>query len=343
VPDRAPSHDEYRHAWAPGESEKFPHPQDAGFWATRLDPITLTRDELGQILLPEQPNNPAAVTAHEQRLDAYLDDINAAFEIMGIDTVEAQADYLAHTAGESGTMAKLAEVGAEKREYAPFQGRGPVQVTWESGYVQTLAYLETQAETLEQRASEAEATEAGASGDSPPPVSSTTLRGHADLARRAVDAIKRDPAEAASPEFAFLFSAAFMHMAGGVRSTARLGETAGFAGNAAEDRWVTGRSTSFATGMEKAIAAKDENARRDMQSALNRAKVKRETHARGVQALMPKAVKSPSPRPRRLRPSPANARRSAGDAAPRSRSIRRRRRPAARAADAPGVLGSRVA
>jgi len=61
--------------------------------------------------------------------------------------------------------------------------------------------------------------------------------------------------------------------------TARLGETAGSAGNAAEDRWVTGRSASFATGMAKAIATGDDNARRDMRSALNRARIKRETYA----------------------------------------------------------------
>jgi predicted chitinase len=153
--------------------------------------MALTRDELAAILLPEKPDDPAAVAAHEQRLTAYLPDINAAFEIMGIDTVEAQADYLAHTAGESGTMAKLAEVGAEKREYAPFQGRGPVQVTWESGYVQTLAYLETQAERLEQQAVEADAKEAGASGDGGAPAGGgATFRGQA-APRAAVEAIKR--------------------------------------------------------------------------------------------------------------------------------------------------------
>jgi hypothetical protein len=291
------TYDEYKaRIGQPGESEKFAPPlQAASEWGgTRLEPIAMTREELGAILLPERPNDPAAVAAHEQRLDDYLPDINAAFEIMEIDTVEAQADYLGHTAGESGTMSKLAEVGAEKREYAPFIGRGPVQVTWESGYVQTLAYLETQAERLAQQAVEADATEAGASGDGGAPAGGgATLRTQADLARRAVEAIKRDPAEAANPEFAFLFSAAFMQMAGGVRSTARLGETAGFAGNAAEDRWVTGRSTSFATGMAKAIAAGDDNARRDMQSALNRARIKRETYARAVRVLMPRAVREP--------------------------------------------------
>jgi hypothetical protein len=75
----------------------------------------------------------------------------------------------------------------------------------------------------------------------------------------------------------------------------RLSETAGFAGNAAEDRWVTGRSTSFATGMAKAVATGDENARRDMQSALNRARIKRETYARGVKVLMAKAVREAEP------------------------------------------------
>jgi hypothetical protein len=112
----------------PGESEKFAPPlQAASDWGGHeLAEVGLSRGDLGKILLPEQPDNPDAVTAHEQRLDQYLAEINAAFAIMKIDTVEAQADYLAHAAGESGTLSKLTEVGAEKRPYAPFQGRGPV-------------------------------------------------------------------------------------------------------------------------------------------------------------------------------------------------------------------------
>lgn len=232
------------------------------------------------------------MAAHEQRLDAYLPDINAAFAIMQIDTMEAQADDLAHAGGESGTLAQRSEVGAEKRACAPFQGRGPVQVTWESGYVQTLAYLETQAETLGRQADEADARGGGApEGEgSAAAGAGAGPRRQADLARRAVEAIKRDPAEAANPEFAFLFSAAFMQMPGGVRSTAGLGQTAGFTGNAAEDRWVTGRSTSFATGLAKATEAKDTGAQADMRSAISRANVKRETYERVVQVLWARAV-----------------------------------------------------
>lgn len=289
----------------PGEAESFAPPlQAASEWGGhRLAPVAMTRDELGQILLPERKDDPDAVAAHEQRLDTYLSDINAAFDIMQIDTVEAQADYLGHAAGESGTLARLGEVGAENRDYAPFQGRGPVQVTWEAGYVQTLAYLETQADRLSGQADAADAAAPAAGAEATPDAGAATtdvattevapasLRGRADLARRAVAAIRKDPAEAANPEFAFLFSAAFMQMSGGVRSSARLRQTAGFAGNSAEDRWVTGRSTSFATGLDKAIAAKDTGAQADLRSAINRARVKRETYARAVLVLWPRVVK----------------------------------------------------
>ena len=83
-----------------------------------------------------------------------------------------------------------------------------------------------------------------------------------------------------------------MQMSGGVRSTAGLGQTAAFAGNAAEDRWVTGRSTSFATGLAKATEAQDKPAMADMRSAISRANVKRETYARGVKVLWPRVVKA---------------------------------------------------
>jgi len=276
----------------PGESEKFaPALQAASEWGGHeLETIGLSRTELGQILLPEKPDDPDAVAGHEKRLDQYAPQINAAFEIMKIDTVEAQADYLGHAAGESGTLTNLTEVGADKRPYAPFQGRGPVQVTWESGYVQTIAYLETRAEELAAQADQASAEEQGLGGEggASVPGGSAKLREQADLARKAVDAIKQDPAEAANPDYAFLFSAAFMQMAGGVRSSARLGQTAGFAGNSAEDRWVTGRSTSLQAGLEKAIAEKDTAAQSDMRSTLARAKIKRETYARAVSVLWPR-------------------------------------------------------
>jgi len=286
-------YDEYKaRIGQPGESEKFaPALQAASEWGGHeLETVGLSRTELGEILLAERPQDPDAVAGHEQRLDKYLPEINAAFEIMKIDTVEAQADYLAHAAGESGTLSKLTEVGADKRPYAPFQGRGPVQVTWEHGYVQTIAYLETRAEELAAQADQASAEEQGLGGEGGAsiPGGSDKLRRQADVARRAVDAIKLDPAEAANSEYAFLFSAAFMQMAGGVRSSARLGQTAGFAGNSAEDRWVTGRSTSLAAGLAKALADKDTAAESDMRSTLARAKVKRETYARAVAVLWPR-------------------------------------------------------
>jgi len=294
-----------------GEAEKYaPELKAASKWGgTKLRLIAMTREEFGQILKPELPQ---AAQAHKKRLDDYLPHVNRAFEVMEIDTVEAQADYLAHAAGESGTLAKLSEVGAGKRPYAPFKGRGPVQVTWEHGYVQTLAYLEMQAKRLAALAEEKEkqlAEEVKATGIvNPWPGDSDTepihaeirnpwledeaRRTHADasLTREAFDAITADITEAANPKYAFLFSAAYMHMAGGVRSSARLGTQENFPGNELEDRWVTGRRISFETTLAKAQEKGNKAVERDMLSAINRAKVKRDTYARAVSVLSKKSV-----------------------------------------------------
>jgi hypothetical protein len=53
------------------------------------------------------------------------------------------------------------ELGASSRPYAPFIGRGPIQVTWEAGYVQAIAYVEARGEQLEAEATALEATAPG--------------------------------------------------------------------------------------------------------------------------------------------------------------------------------------
>ena len=122
---------------------------------------------------------------------------------MQLDTVEAQAVYLAHAFSESGQLTKLEEFGAEKRKYAPFVGRGPLQVTWADKYVRALAYMEVEAERLFAAGQKAEARRIAAG----------------------VRAIKGDIKQAANPDYAFIFSAGFMHSVGGVQRSAGLAGT----------------------------------------------------------------------------------------------------------------------
>ena len=281
-----------------GEAEKWaPELKAAGSWGgTIIDPVALSSQELEQILKPELPKDQDAVKAHKKRLDSYLPYINKAFEIMEINTMEAQALFLAHAAGESKTMGALSEKGAKKRKYWPFIGRGLLHTTFEYGYVQTLAYLETKAERLARRAEDlyalAEKEESASIGDldpyarensfSEPPLSRSRLakrrrasgykvrsrrvqslrdeakrvEAEADVVREAFTAIKTDITKAEDPRYAFLFSTAYMHMSGGVRISASLGKQELFPGNEAEDRWMTSHTNPFNVTLARAIAKK---------------------------------------------------------------------------------------
>jgi hypothetical protein len=353
------TYEEYKAAiGSGGEADTYAPPiKDASEWGGhRVDPVALTDTELKQILLPESAADAEALA---KRIDDYLPHINTAFETMGIDTVEAQADYLAHAAGESGELAALSEEIDTERPYGQFIGRGPVQVTWQSGYVQTLAYLEARADELGRLFGETPASPApgpsargrrshvprwlrayiatlpsgsspgsaaaveasvtadtgaaadvageGATGETAaaeepliPPVEVSAedaarvaaedqkLRDQIALMRETVAAVKADPAEAANPKYAFLFSAAYMHWTKGVKGSGTIGGggtaekpagDAAWTGAGPEDRWVTGRSTPWPEGSS-----------RDMTSVHGRAAIKKATYQRGVQVLSAKMV-----------------------------------------------------
>jgi hypothetical protein len=247
------SYEDYKKAIGTKGAEKYaPEIKAASGWGgTPLSPVALTRAELGAIVLYEG-NDPAGKAAHEKRLDDYLSFINDSFEAMGIDTVEAQSSFLAHAA-ESGSFAQMTEQGADKRPYAPFIGRGPIQVTWEAGYIQALAYVELRGEQLEAEATELET-------KTPGTPEAARKRRLAALAKEAATAIKGDIKEAANPKYAFLFSLGAMELTRGVKRSANLKGISSptFAGNRDEDQWVTNFTESFQETLDKAPARKAE-------------------------------------------------------------------------------------
>jgi predicted chitinase len=209
----------------------------------------LQRDELLAVyrqVAADVKENPSLGTT----IDAYIKSLNQAFRLMLIDTVEAQAAYIANAYVESNqfrymteteaaraanlpkdqkhpyqsdpTKVKLATSWLDEAAKAPedrnpktkeqfknvtgydpqgsintgdwnrsFIGRGPIQVTHRYNYVQVIAILENRLKELLE----------GEPGSD-----------DAKLVREAIDKIKTNPAEAANPKYAFLFSAAFMKM-----------------------------------------------------------------------------------------------------------------------------------
>lgn len=192
--------------------------------------------------------------------------ISGAFETMLIDTAQAQADYLAHMAGETGGV--LEELHGEKRDYAPFQGRGPVQVTHPENYAKALGTLQQRADQilkkleeapdkiaaledqLKQAADDAAKQKLTAQIDALKVEVEALRKQRAEL-MEAIDAIKADPTKAADPKYAFLLSAAHMHKTGGVASSSGLGASAPFAGNGAADSWVSGGNNGMTFDQRK--------------------------------------------------------------------------------------------
>jgi hypothetical protein len=177
--------------------------------------------------------------ASADRCAAMADKISEAFETLMIDTAQAQADYLAHLAGETGGV--LEEVQGDKRSYAPFQGRGAVQITGPEIYAKALGTLQQRRDQIAaQMASVAARTEAD------------SLRQQLIQLDEAISAIRADPKAAADPRYAFLLSAANMHKTGAVGATSRLGATAVFAGNGPADIWVSGGNNGMTFDGRKA-------------------------------------------------------------------------------------------
>jgi predicted chitinase len=212
-------------------------------------------------------------TIKETKAKAYLDHLNEAFKVMKIDTVEAQAVYLAHAYVESDQFRQFTETqgsisdGAQKwmddptqvqinkddlkQRYAlggsvnptggfEFIGRGPVQVTHKAEYVEVIAMLEKTADQYER--------EAG--------TGNPKAKEYADLARRAAKDIKTDPRKAADPQYTFLVSAAFMKKRGADVSAATVKTGTPWTGADAASGWVAGGKQTAGSPQAKALVDK---------------------------------------------------------------------------------------
>src|SRR5262249_16495169 len=211
--------------------------------------------------------------AKEAKAQKYLEHLNKAFKIMKIDTVEAQAVYLAHAFIESDQFRQFTETqgsinkGAQKwmddptkvqldktdlaGRYAKggtvnpggnfeFIGRGPVQVTHKAEYVEVIARLEKAADQYQKDAN---------AGDA-------KAKEYAELTRKAAKDIKADPRKAADPEYTFLVSAAFMKKRGADVSAATVKTNTPWTGADAASGWVAGGKQAAGSPQAKALVDK---------------------------------------------------------------------------------------
>ena len=250
----------------------------------------------------------------EAELARYVELCERAFDTMMIDTVEAQALFIAHAAGET-AFAKLTEGQTDSTNFAheakdakvstataattgekyqdgvpimdgpmrygqqengyregidpqhaidggnpesfddTFIGRGPIQVTFRTSYVQTLMVMKKRAEDLR---AEAAVTEDGAA-------KSEALKKAGEL-EAAVDEIKANPKMAADPKYAFLFSAAYMQWSPMVRNSPGGFTNAGMTGGHA-DRQGEKKKNAYAKAVEILKRHVGEDAQRAKQQA----------------------------------------------------------------------------
>lgn len=199
---------------------------------------TLSEDQVRRIIVA------GGEKVSADRCAAMADKISEAFETLMIDTAQAQADYLGHLAGETGGV--LEEVEGEKRSYAPFQGRGAVQITGPEIYAKALGTLQQRRDQIAAQLTSGAAKE-----------EANALRQQLMQLDEAINAIKADPKAAADKRYAFLLSAANMHKTGAVGATSRMGATAVFAGNGPADSWVSGGNKGMTFDARKAENEKE--------------------------------------------------------------------------------------
>ena len=280
--------------------DKQPDLKDAiAYGGTLNSNFSLTVDELLSVISIKGEDGGAPNKFEREKIKEYLDHLQTAFRIAGINTVEAQALYLAHSSGETGFAGmtegqssrfvdnpldievltdykgptryrpggqsahaawsvdphghineKIAaemkvnsnskdvteeDRGLAEHEWAyvladTFVGRGPLQVTHNYVYVRTLVYMEELAKKRQDK--------------------------DAQLLLQAIDAIKNDPSQAANPKYSFLFSAVYMHMAGGVAGAGNIHGEPAFNGVDGASGWIAGQEKSFQAQLSDANSEK---------------------------------------------------------------------------------------
>jgi predicted chitinase len=222
--------------------------------------MRITVEELKEIypqLAADAAKKPPKVT--EEQIATYAFYLSDAFKLMRIDTVEAQAAYLAHGAVESDQFRRFTETqswkqwyeddptsirldkrwlneAAKNPRYKSYKMGGSINPnkdpSWQSSYIGRgpvqVTHRKNYAKTLQQMEQMAAEYEVAGQSDS------------ASTLREAVTAIRADPRQAANPRFTFMFSAAYEKWSGGEKDVANVGEKATFSGGGAESRWVTG-------------------------------------------------------------------------------------------------------
>jgi hypothetical protein len=226
--------------------------------------------------------NAAADPLKEEKAKGYCQSLNQAFKLMKIDTVEAQAVYLAHAFVESDQFRQFTETqGAvdkgkqkwvddpsqlkldttdlnkrynktdtpehlrDKRSVNPlgkFEFLGRGPVQVTHGY----NYVEVIA-LLEKAAEQYQ--QAAANGD-------TEAGEYATLAQEAADAIKLDPKQAASPKYTMLVSATFMKKQGADILAAQVKTNRPWTGVDVASGWVAGGKQKAGSPQAEALIEK---------------------------------------------------------------------------------------
>jgi len=245
---------------------------DRGGTRIDLEGMPLTAEEI--VTIAQAPGlDDKTLAALHANAGAIAAAVNTSFRIMGLDTIEACATYLAHASVEGAAMTDYS-ANADPPSVGEFKGRGALQVTFRENYLRALGALDARADQLAQQL-EAE----------PDPARRAKLESDRFTLVTTSQKIKADPAAAESdPQTAFLFSAGHMYGSGGVDAVPALEgqRDPQYMGDGANDRWEAGTG-NFATSPRLTAA----------QSTMytDAGKLKQQAHARAYDILLPRVVK----------------------------------------------------
>jgi hypothetical protein len=218
-----------------GTDKDRPEYKAATEWGgTEAAPFSVTAEELMTEILV--PSIAARAKGHEAQLQSYMEGVAQAFRIMKVDSIEAQALFLGHAAGET-AFAILTEgqtkdfvdkpedvvVTTSMHDGADADTLPDGPMRYETAHEKTVDPLEVIDQGMDENQFDSTFIGRG-------PIQVTHRHGYMqtlmymekqhdsmpegrdkDLLREAIVAIKKEPREAANPRYSFLFSAAYMH------------------------------------------------------------------------------------------------------------------------------------